>query len=119
MTEIYRNQWMISAGKLFRRQTQPNRELLLERNAKLRREGGLADLTFAGLELRIPEIDYYQLRKKYPDLNAPDGEIRTKAWRRFAASSEADPYRIRDRKGQRAHAPVSLRATTADRSRTE
>ncbi len=119
MSGIYRNRFFISGGQLIRRQTQPNRERLLERNAKLRREGGLADLSFAGHALRIPEIDYYQLRQKYPDLNAPDAEIRTKAWRAFEASSEADPYRTSDRRGHRAATPVSNRPTTANRSSSE
>ncbi len=115
MSEIYRHEFDVSGGKLIRRQTQPNEAALLERNAQLRREGGLADLTFAGDQMRIPEIAYYALQKKYPDLASLDAEIRTKAWRRFYASSEADPYRTHDRRGHRAHAPVSNRPSTANR----
>lgn len=116
MSEIYRHEYRMEGGVLVRRQTQPNEQQLLERNAKLRREGGLADLTFAGDQLRIPEIAFYALKVKYPDLAAPDGEIRTKAWKRFYASSEADPYRVRDKRGHRAVAPVSASPSTSNRS---
>ena len=115
MSDIYRHRYDTTGTVLRRRQTQPNERALLERNAKLRREGGLADLTFAGDQMRIPEIAYYALQKKYPDLASPDGQTRTKAWKKFYASSEADPYRTHDRRGHRGNAPVSNRPSTANR----
>lgn len=51
--------------------------------------------------LNIPELDYYVLVKRYPDLQAPDAEISTRAWDKFLRSPESEPYRVRrtDRKG--------------------
>lgn len=115
MSEIYRHRYKRSGSGVIRIQDQPNRELLLERNAKLRREGGLANLTFAEHALRIPEIDYYQLKDRHPELASMDPEIRTRAWRAFVASSEADPYRTKDRRGKRATAPISASPSTANR----
>lgn len=115
MTGIYRHRYDVSGGVLRRVQTQPNERALLERNAKLRREGGLADLTFAGHELRIPEIAYYALLRKNPDLASHDGQIRRQAWVRFIASAGSLKYRTRDRRGLRAIAPISARPSTANR----
>ena len=115
MSGIYRHEYDVTGTVLRRRQTQPNERALLERNAKLRREGGLADLTFAGDQLRVPEIAYYQLQKKYPDLASPDGQTRTNAWKKFYASAEADPYRTRDKRGRRATPIISASASTANR----
>ena len=108
--------WAIDGGRLVRVQHQPSRDLILNRNAELRKNpDAIDDLTFAGLELTIPLVDLAILRKKYPGLNAMDGQERTDAWRRFFGSSEADPYRIRDRKRARAKPFTSHRPTTANR----
>jgi hypothetical protein len=80
------------------RLTQPSRELILERNARLRNEPEtLKNLDFAGLQLTIPEIDWYILVRKYPDLKSTAQEVRRIAWQKFFASSESDPYRVRPR----------------------
>ena len=92
------SQWKVEQGHLVRKQTQPTEDLLLDSNAELRKNpGALRPLSFMGLELRIPELHYLRLVKKYPDLNSPDGLTRRNAWRKFMASAEADPYRVHDR----------------------
>ena len=110
--------WKIEGGSLVRVQRQASRDLILGRNAELRKNpDAISDLTFAGLELQIPLLDLAILRKKYPDLNSPDGKTRTDAWRRFFGSSESDPYRVRDRRRARGKATTftSHRPTTANR----
>lgn len=53
---------------------------------------------FAGVELSIPELDYYVLQHRFPDLKSPDHEIRTRAWLKFSNSPEAEPYRVTRKK---------------------
>jgi len=49
---------------------------------------------FSGTELSIPELDYAILQALYPELNSRDATERTKAWKKFAASPESEPYRL-------------------------
>lgn len=49
---------------------------------------------FAGVELSIPELDYYVLQHRFPDLKSKDPEIRRRAWLKFAKSPESEPYRL-------------------------
>lgn len=43
--------------------------------------------------LCIPELDYYVLLTRNPDLKSKDKETRNKAWRKFMDSPESLPYR--------------------------
>jgi hypothetical protein len=49
------------------------------------------------MSLRIPELDYAIITRRFPDLMSPDHEIKRRAWVKFAQSSLADPYRVTDR----------------------
>jgi len=51
--------------------------------------------------MQIPELDFYVICKKYPDIMAPDKEISAKAYDKFLRSPESEPYRVRrtDRPG--------------------
>ena len=94
---IFQN-WRVEGGELVREAVQPSRRSILEFNAEVRKNPGtVRKLDWAGLAVNIPELDFYRLQKMFPELNSPDGEIRTKAWRRFFRSSLADPYRVADR----------------------
>lgn len=85
-------------GTAHGRLLQPSRDLILQRNQELRKNpDAIRKLESMGWELSIPEADYYNLRKKYPDLASPDGMVRTLAWKSFLASAESVPYRVRDR----------------------
>ena len=75
------------------------RAVILERNARLRRENPLQNLSFGALVLTIPEEDYYSLLRTRPALKAGDKAIRERAWRDFMASPEAAPYKVRDTRG--------------------
>ncbi len=55
--------------------------------------GGLA-----GMELSIPELDYYVLVQRFPDLRSPDHEIKRNAWLKFLNGPLSEPYRIHRRK---------------------
>jgi len=72
------------------------RGAILERNRELRRNpDALQDLSFGRKVLDIPELDYWHLRAKYPDIFEGDKDTRAKALARFLASPESAPYKVR------------------------
>jgi hypothetical protein len=74
--------------------------MILERNSELRKnpEAWKKDKNIGmGVELTIPLMDLYYLKKANPELDSSDAMVRTLAWKKFMASSESDPYRVRDR----------------------
>ena len=93
---LERFRYQPSEGKLYRELSQPSRRAILERNQAIRNESGvLRDLTFGRLALTVPLEDWDALKLKYPDLASKDGEIRSRAWTRFIASAESEPYRVK------------------------
>jgi hypothetical protein len=60
------------------------------------RRGLMAPRVWGEMMLTIPAHDHAALVRANPDLAAPDGEIRLKAWKRFANSRESLPYRVSD-----------------------
>ena len=108
--------WCVQAGKLRRRLEAVGRHAILDENAELRKQPEvLRDLSFMGLSLQIPEPDLYTLWARYPELRAPDKMTKRNAWLRFITSAEADPYRVRKRRGKRAQ-PSALRRPTSTNS---
>jgi hypothetical protein len=78
-----------SAGNDFRR-----RHLL---KIKAIREGVLPKprtLEEGYVALSIPELDYYVIMQRFPDLQSPDAEIKRKAWLKFIRSPMSEPYRV-------------------------
>ena len=53
----------------------------------------LKDLSFGRLALSIPADHYEVLTLIYPDLQCPDAEIKTKAWKAFCMTPESLPYK--------------------------
>lgn len=49
---------------------------------------------WSGMELSIPELDYYVLVQRFPDLRSPDAEIKRRAWLKFKNDPASEPYRI-------------------------
>lgn len=89
----------VEGDRLVRRTAQPSRRPILEFVKQIRTAGDvLRPLSFMGWELSIPENDYFPLLQKYPELNSQDAELRTRAWKKFMASSEAEQYRVHHRK---------------------
>jgi len=83
-------------GTLNRRLIQNNRLQILEQNRALRNEG-VKDMSFMRWALSIPEVDFMNLVRKYPDLQSRDANSKTRAWRRFISSAESVPYRMHDK----------------------
>lgn len=71
------------------------RSRLLEHLARMRAGNAPAarDLEFGALTLTIPELDYYVLIERFPDLKSPDAEIKTRAWKKFGRDAASLPYR--------------------------
>jgi hypothetical protein len=88
-------------GKLLNVWGQPSQEraAILEANQAARHDRLGRRMAWGEPTLRIPELDLHKLKLANPDLAHPDGQIRARAWKRFAASPEAAPYRLRERTG--------------------
>ena len=74
----------------------PNRRVVLESVRRVR-DGNEPHkhAPFARHTMRIPEQDFFALRKLYPDLaNFSDPEAQRAAWDRFERSAFSEPYRI-------------------------
>lgn len=83
-------------GTAHGRLSQPSAGLILARNQELRKNPeAIRPLQSMGWALSIPEADYYNLRRLNPDLAAPCALTRTVAWKKFIASPESLPYRVR------------------------
>ena len=67
---------------------------IMEHNKQAMMSGGAKTLSFGKAELCIPELVLQNLKKKYPELAAPDMQIRVKAWKKFLRSTEAKPWRV-------------------------
>ncbi len=70
------------------------RGAILERNKRLRIEQPLKKLDWIRQEFSFPDIDYWHIRKKYPDLFEGSIEDRKRAASKFLRSPESEPYRV-------------------------
>jgi len=71
---------------------------IIEHNREVMAAGGSRTASFGKVELSIPELELRNLKKRYPDLAAPDMQIRVRAWKRFIRSAESKPWRVSQRK---------------------
>lgn len=51
-------------------------------------------LDFGETTFRIPDQDFFVLRRLFPELASTDGKERFEAWQRFARSPLSEPYRV-------------------------
>ena len=65
----------------------------LSRQVACANDVNIKDLTFGRMALDIPYEHYQVLIALYPDLQCPDAEIKTKAWKAFCISPESIPYK--------------------------
>ncbi len=83
--------------RLYRKLSQDGRErqLILTRNAELRKSPGvIVDKSLGRYCLSIPIEDYEALGRKYPELKSPCNETRRRFYQRFLRSPESLPYRV-------------------------
>ena len=95
--EPIRVQLVEEGDKLYADWTQPGARTLLEGVQVLRDNRLARAMPWGRPEMEIPAVDLHFLKLKYPDLASPDGGIKTRAWKRFLASAESFPYRVRPR----------------------
>ena len=76
---------------------QPSRGRLLDGVRTLRQDRLARAFEWARPELEIPALDFHFLTKANPDLASRDGQIKTRAWKKFLASPASIPYRVRGR----------------------
>ena len=84
-------------GKLYSRLVMSTdiRQARLEANKRMRNEQATRDLSWGRWALSIPQLDWYHLQRKYPELGSQDKHTREKALQRFMASPESAPYKVR------------------------
>ena len=85
----------------------PGRSRLLSHLADMR-SGHAAPATrldFGAHLLSIPELDYYVILERFPDLKSPDAEIKRRAWIAFANSPLGEKYRDK-RRQLRSKSPI-------------
>lgn len=72
------------------------RGAILERNKQLRNDTNkpINDLSFGRVMLSFPEIDYWHIRKRWPDMFEGDALNRKRGLQKFLASPESEPYRV-------------------------
>lgn len=83
----------IEDGRLVVRTIQENDEVL-ELNQAARNAGGLGARDWCRMEANIPMQDYMRLKKMYPDLDAPDPQIRKREWVRVLKMPEHRKYSV-------------------------
>ena len=82
--------------RLYMQRTQPDRQLILHRNAELQKNPGvITDISFGRYHLSIPLEDYEVLKRKYPILVNGSNDERTAFYKKFIRSVESKPYRVR------------------------
>ena len=86
---------------LVRARYQPERKMILDHVAQRRIDKSVPDKSEAlgRPALTIPELDYWDLIAKYPDLDPKvgDAQTQTRAWLKFMNSSASRIYRNFDR----------------------
>lgn len=86
------------AGRLTVQKIDTSARQTLGINAELQKNPDtLRKLKWGTQALQIPPGHLHILKQKYPELTCWDKDIRTKAWKKFMASSESKPYRVKER----------------------
>ena len=79
--------------QMYRLDTQDCRPII-EHNNELMLRGGSRTGLFGKIELCIPELELYNLKRRFPDLASHDRDIRVKAWRKYIRLAESRPWRV-------------------------
>ena len=71
---------------------------ILDHNREVMAQGGSRTTSFGKFELCIPSLELANIKKRFPDLEAPDMQIRVRAWKKYIASAESKPWRVSQRR---------------------
>lgn len=77
--------------------TQPTERLILERNAELRKDNALNDLSFGRQVASIPFIMFEKAMRDGYDLTNPDSEIAGREMMRYLQSEDGKLCLVRDK----------------------
>lgn len=95
--EVFNSVLERNGDRMVRALTQPTQDLILNRNAELRKNpGALKDLTFGRQVASIPFLDYLKIKKDYPDLDKMDGKSRSALLLKILNKPENRHYLVRD-----------------------
>lgn len=84
-------------GTLTHKRTQPTENLILERNAQLRKDNALRDLSFGRQVACIPFIMYEEAIRDGYDLANPDSEVAGREMMRYLQSEKGKICLVRDK----------------------
>ncbi len=77
------------------KQMQLRDKVEIDRNLSMARlENDIKDFSFGRMMFSIPEDHRRMLALIYPEIDSPDGQIRTKAWKRLMKDDLMKAYRI-------------------------
>lgn len=99
VSEVIRSRFVFqpSEGKLYHERTQPTERLILERNAELRKDNALRDLSFGRQVASIPFIMWEEAIRNGYDLANPDGEIAGREIHRYLQSEKGKLCLVRNK----------------------
>lgn len=97
---IRREVSMGADGVLRTRATQPGEAAEMAKIAAIRDSSAARRLNWAQALVSIPVIKLAELKRRFPALGSVDTLERTEAWKKWARSAEAAPYRLINRKGK-------------------
>lgn len=98
MTDI-RQRIVEEGDRVYNVWEQPSAGAILEQNRAVRDNRTARSMDWAAPHLRIPEVHLELLKQRIPELSAPDGQVRRRAWIAFYNSPESAPYRVRPKAG--------------------
>lgn len=88
-----------SGDKVYFDWQQPGWDKIIDWNKQDRINRAQRALSWGRQELVIPEGILHFLKKAIPELDSPDAEIKTRAWKRFAADPVSLPFRVHESGG--------------------
>ena len=76
--------WKEQDGHLYRQHVSLDEAMLLKQNAEVRANGGARTLSFGRMVLRMTEVHYHLLCKKYPGLLHGDAREKDRIWEKVS-----------------------------------
>jgi len=76
------------------KQMQQRDYALMDAQMDCAKDVNIKDLSFGRMGLQMPQDHYEVITMIYPDLQCPDADIKTKAWKVFCMTDESLPYKV-------------------------
>ena len=62
----------------------------------VRKDNSARDMEFMAPMMSIPPLDWAVLKRRFPELIAPDAQIQKQAWNVFMKHPASEPYRVKE-----------------------